>query len=146
MPSVEQYLAKLEADPAAAAAFDAATRREMPQAASRREAVAATLEAIKAAQNELKATREKLIAAKNRLAALEVAKAKNERLRAELAATRARLAAKRCRPASKPAPASGTVYEKYVALKKTDPQAATKFFIKNRKSIYTEADRAKGRR
>lgn len=66
-----------------------------------------------------------------------------DKLRSENAALRLRLAA-----ASKPspAPAAKSAYEQYVALKKSDPQAATKFFAENKKHIFIEADATKGRR
>jgi hypothetical protein len=90
--SIEEGLRRLEANPAAAAKFDAATKRERPHCKTRREAVVAVLAAVNAIQGEIIANRMRLEAAKNKLATLEAAKATNARLTAELTAANARIA------------------------------------------------------
>ena len=64
-----------------------------------------------------------------------------------LAALRARHkdAAPAARPAAAKAPAPKSAYERYLDMRKTDPQGATAFFEENKRAIFTEADAGKGR-
>ena len=100
LPSPQEFLAALEADQKAAAAFDAATRRERP-GKSRREAVADCHRLATATLAEIELNKRKLAAARQKIAALETAKITNARLKSSLAIARGKLA-----KASPPKPAS----------------------------------------
>ena len=73
LPSPQEFLAALAADPQAAAAFDAATRRESP-GKSRREAVETCHQLATATLAEIELNKSKLAAAKAKIAALEAAR------------------------------------------------------------------------
>jgi sugar diacid utilization regulator len=126
LPSPQEFLDKLAASPAAAAAFDRATQRERP-GKSRREAVAACHALAVATFTEIEANKRKLIAARQKIAALEQAKLTNQRLRASLAATKA-LVASRPRKLE-------TAAAKFSRLQKTDPRRAAAFYQENRLEI-----------
>jgi chromosome segregation ATPase len=91
LPTVDQFLAKLAANPADAAEFDEHTRRERPHCKTRREAVEATLAAVQATLAENQAAKATLDAKKAKQAALETARVTHARLTAELATTRTKL-------------------------------------------------------
>ena len=91
LPSPDQFLAKLAADPAAAAAFDRATQRDTP-GRSRKDAVVATLAAVTATITANAALKAQVAASKAKLAALETAKITNARLKSSLAIARGKLA------------------------------------------------------
>jgi hypothetical protein len=73
LPTPDQFLAKLAASPTAAAAFDAATRRESP-GKTRREAVEACHKLATATLTANAALKAQVAASKAKVAALEVAK------------------------------------------------------------------------
>ena len=91
LPSPQEFLAALEADQKAAAAFDAATRRERP-GKSRREAVADCHRLATATLAEIELNKRKVAAARQKIAALETAKITNARLKSSLAIARGKLA------------------------------------------------------
>lgn len=128
LPTPYQFLTRLEASPADAAAFDQATRRELPHCKTRREAVEAVLNAVRATIAESAALKTKLAASKTKLAALEVAKLKNQRLKAELTLSKNRL------EKLKSAPAKPNVLEIYSSL---TGQAKRDFLRKNAVELQT---------
>ena len=73
LPSPQEFLNKLAADPQAAAAFDAATRRESP-GKSRREAVEACHRLAVTTLSEIELNKRKLLIARAKIAALEAAR------------------------------------------------------------------------
>ena len=73
LPSPQEFLAKLAADPQAAAAFDRATQRDTP-GRSRLEAVTDCHKLATATLAEIELNKSKLAAAKAKIAALEAAK------------------------------------------------------------------------
>jgi hypothetical protein len=73
LPSVSEYMAKLAASPTAAAAFDAATRRESP-GKTRREAVEACHKLATATLTANAALKAQVAASKAKVAALEAAR------------------------------------------------------------------------
>jgi hypothetical protein len=80
IPTVDQMLQKLAANPTEAQAFDAATAREYPQAADRREAVTYALQLLHAKQDAMAATSE----AKQKAATLKrTIQSVGEKLRAQ---------------------------------------------------------------
>ena len=138
LPTITEALARLEANPAGAAEYEAAMRREAP-GKSRREAVQATLDAFAAKRRENEAMRAKLSATRQRIAALEKAKGAQATLKAELSAARGKLAtaqakAGRRAPASKPAPAE-TAAQKFQRLQRTNPTQARDFWNEHRLEI-----------
>jgi hypothetical protein len=129
LPSPQEFLDKLAASPADAAAFDRATQRERP-GKTRREAVAACHALAVATFTEIEANKRKLIAARQKITALEKAKATNQRLRASLAASKVLLAAKQARRiTAKPAAKAPTIRQQYNAI--TTPEAREKFRAAN---------------
>jgi hypothetical protein len=82
IPTVDSMLAILAANPTEAQAFDAATAREYPQAADRREAVTYALQLLHAKQDAMAATSE----AKQKAATLKrTIQSVGEKLRAQYA-------------------------------------------------------------
>ena len=73
LPSPQEFLEKLNADPQAAAAFDRATQRDTP-GRSRLEAVTDCHKLATATLAEIELNKSKLAAAKAKIAALEAAK------------------------------------------------------------------------
>ena len=132
-PTTEEALRRLEADPAAAAAFDQATRREMPQAASRREAVAATLEAIRACIDEHAAKRRLLATQRAKIRALEAVSATLPATRAKL--TKAQAAA--VRPSGRTVASATPTLD---AFNRLTGDAAARFYRAHRLAIITEAE------
>jgi hypothetical protein len=130
LPSPQEFLDKLAASPADAAAFDRATQRERP-GKTRRESVAACHALAVATFAEIEANKRKLIAARQKITALEKAKLANQRLRTSLAATKALVSAKQARRPAQPESAAAT----YSRLSRTDPIAAHKFYQQNRLAI-----------
>jgi hypothetical protein len=126
LPTPEQFLAKLAASPADAAAFD-----KFAGGKTRREAVEATLTAVTATITANAASKAKVAASKAKVAALEKAKLTNQRLRTSLAATKALVSAKQARRPAQPESAAAT----YSRLSRTDPIAAHKFYQENRLAI-----------
>jgi hypothetical protein len=104
IPTLTEALSRLEANPAVAAEYDAAMRREAP-GKSRREAVQATLDAFAAKRRENEAMRAKLVAARQRIAALERAKAAQATLKAELSQARGKLIVAQAKAGKRKAPA-----------------------------------------
>jgi hypothetical protein len=127
LPSPQEFLDKLAASPAAAAAFDRATQRERP-GKSRREAVAACHALATTTLAEIELNKSKLALARQKIASLEKAKATNQRLRASLAASKTLLAAKQAR---RPESAAA----KFSRLQKTAPHQAAAFYQENRLEI-----------
>lgn len=125
--------------------------RALTEAATRREVKMPLLDAIaEAARNAGKSGDEVL-------AEFVAGRASYPTIEAAIAATRKPTAPAVAKPAAastpakaapvKPtAPASGAVYERYRELKKSNPQAATKFFAENKKQIFIEADATMARR
>jgi hypothetical protein len=78
LPTVDQFLTKLEADPQAGRDFDAATRAERPFCATRREACEHLLASLRAKSASLTANteskRQALLATKAKAAAIEAAR------------------------------------------------------------------------
>jgi hypothetical protein len=127
LPSPQEFLAKLTADPQAAADFDRATHRERP-GKTRREAVEACHRLATTTLAEIELNKSKLALARQKVAAFEKAKATNARLRASLAASKTLLAAKQAR---RPESAAA----KFSRLQKTDPHQAAAFYQENRLEI-----------
>jgi hypothetical protein len=73
LPSPQEFLAKLEADPQAAAAFDRATQRDSP-GRSRLEAVQACHTLATNTLREIEVNKAKLVIARQKIAALEAAR------------------------------------------------------------------------
>ena len=122
LPSPDQFLAKLAAAPAAAAAFDRATQRDTP-GKSRKEAVVATLAAVTATITANAALKAQVAAARQKIAALETAKITNARLKSSLAIARGKLAkASPPKPASRFAGASDALV-KQAATHRSSPAA-----------------------
>ena len=136
LPSPQEFLDKLAASPADAAAFDRATQRERP-GKSRREAVAACHALAVATFTEIEANKRKLIAARQRIAALEQAKLTNERLRASLAATKVLVAAKQARRITAKPTGKPTIREQYNAI--TTPEGREKFRAANWEALYNSS-------
>ena len=111
LPSPQQFLEKLNADPAAAAAFDLATQRERP-GKSRREAVADCHRLATATLAEIELNKRKLVIARAKIAALEAAR---------------KSAPVATRPAARPA--TLTIRDQYNAL--ATPEAREKFRAAN---------------
>ena len=126
LPSPQEFLAALEADQKAAAAFDLATQRERP-GKSRREAVETCHRLATATLAEIELNKRKLVIARAKIAALESAKLTNARLRSSLAATKALAAARPTKAESAAA--------KFSRLQKTDPHKAAVFYQENRLEI-----------
>ncbi len=128
IPTPDQFLAKLAASPADAAAFDRATQRERPHCRTRHEAIIDTLAAVNATIAETQAIKAKLAASKAKLAALEKAKVTNQRLLASLAAAKQarRTTAK---PSGKP-----TIRQQYNAI--ATPEGREKFRAANWDALY----------
>ena len=116
LPSPQEFLAALEADQKAAAAFDAATRRERP-GKSRREAVADCHRLATATLAEIELNKRKLVIARAKIAALEAAR--------ESAPVATRPAAR---------PAKPTIRQQYAAL--ATPEARQKFRAANWDALY----------
>lgn len=133
LPSPEQFLAKLEADPAAAAAFDAATRRESP-GKTRREAVADCHRLATATLAEIELNKRKLAAARQKIAALEAARITNSRLKSSLAIARGKLA--------KPSPAPVSLTPLLDSFNAMNGFGRTTFYQKNERAIRLEILRA----
>lgn len=133
LPSPEQFLAKLEADPAAAAAFDAATRRESP-GKTRREAVAACHRLATTTLAALEVNKAKLAAARQKIAALEAARITNSRLKSSLAIARGKLA--------KPSPAPVSLTPLLDSFNAMNGFGRTTFYQKNERAIRLEILRA----
>ena len=145
LPTTEDFLRKLEANPAEAAAFDACYQG---QGKTRREAVLATLAAMRATIAEADAKRQLLTAKREKIALLEKAKAaaamqgERERARRSVSPIVAKPAAVRPAPrpaASKPAapaPVSITPHlDRFNGL--TGPEASA-YYAKHRAAILTE--------
>jgi hypothetical protein len=73
LPTPQEFLAKLQADPKAAADFDAATQRESP-GKSRREAVEACHRLATSTLAAIELNKSKLVIARAKIAALEAAR------------------------------------------------------------------------
>ena len=133
LPSPDQFLAKLAADPAAAAAFDRATQRDTP-GRSRKDAVVATLAAVTATITANAALKAQVAASKAKLAALETAKITNARLKSSLAIARGKLA--------KPSPAPVSLTPLLDSFNAMNGFGRTTFYQKNERAIRLEILRA----
>ena len=149
LPTTEDFLRKLEANPAEAAAFDAATRRERPHCKNRREAAAHLLAAIQAKQAVLAASNEKQRQALRAARELEKAAAamqatraaERERARRSVSpAPVAKPAAPRPAPrpaASKPTPAPAPESHLSKFNRLTGPEASA-YYREHRAAILAE--------
>lgn len=133
LPTPDQFLAKLAADPQAAAAFDAATRRDSP-GKTRREAVEACHRLAAATLAEIELNKSKLIAARAKIAALEVARTTNARLKSSPAIARGKVAV--------PSPAPVSLTPLLDSFNGMAGSGRTTFYQKNERAIRLEILRA----
>lgn len=75
LPTTDQFLAALAANPQDAIDFDRATKRERPHCKTRRDAVEATLSAVRSKIDEQAARLSRITATKARVVAVQHAKA-----------------------------------------------------------------------
>jgi hypothetical protein len=136
LPTPDQFLAKLTADPQAAADFDRATQRERP-GKTRREAVEACHRLATTTLAEIELNKSKLALARQKVAALEQAKLTNARLRASLAATKVLVAAKQARRITAKPTGKPTIREQYNAI--TTPEGREKFRAANWEALYNSS-------
>ena len=133
LPSPQEILTKLAADPQAGAAFDAATQRDTP-GKTRREAVVATLAALTATITANAALKAQVAAARQKIAALEAARITNARLKSSLAIARGKLA--------KPSPAPVSLTPLLDSFNAMNGFGRTTFYQKNERAIRLEILRA----
>lgn len=129
LPTPDQFLAKLQADPQAAAAFDRATQRESP-GKTRREAVEACHRLATSTLAEIEINKRKIAAARAKIAALEVARTTNARLKSALAIARGKLA--------KPSPAPVSLTPLLDHFSGMTGTGRTTFYQKNERAIRLE--------
>jgi hypothetical protein len=127
LPSVDQFLSKLDADPQAGRDFDAATRAERPHCKTRREACEHLLASLRAKTASVTASNEKKRQAL--LAQRELEKAAAAMLNRRKTAPISKA------PAPAPTAAAETAREKYQRLQKTAPNEAGKFWDENKADI-----------
>ena len=133
LPSPQEFLEKLNADPQAAAAFDRATQRDTP-GRSRKDAVFTTLAALTATITANAALKAQVAASKAKLDALETARITNARLKSSLAIARGKLA--------KPSPAPVSLTPLLDSFNAMNGFGRTTFYQKNERAIRLEILRA----